>query len=629
MSSEAVHEEAADTDRQPGFFRQFVRLAGGYWTAPGVRWQAIGLTAGLIILGVAQVGMAIWLNYWNKDFFDALERKDWAAFLRQVGVLAAIVVVSALTVATHLHVKRRLQYGWRRWLSARLIEAWLRDGRQYLLQFMPDAPDNPDGRIAEDVRIATEFAVEFAQSILHCVMLLTSFLTILWGLSGTVHIGIAGVSVAIPGHMVWLAIAYAAVGSALTFSLGRPLVRMTDQRQAREADFRVGLVRARENAEGVALMRGETDERRRLFDAFAGIRMAWLGQTRSQGRLMLLTYAYGTLAGVFPLIVAAPRYFAGSIGLGGLMQISQAFLQVQTALSWFVDNFPRFAEWRASAERVVNLHEALDILEEDIASSDENTIVIITGDQPLLKLRGLIIAHPDGTILVSEANTEFKPGERALIKGESGSGKSTLFRAVASLWPWGRGVIELPPDAKLMFMPQQPYLPVGPLRAVLLYPMRGDSQPEAALRAALAKVGLEELGQRLDEEAQWDHVLSGGEQQRVAFARLLLQRPDWIFLDEATAALDEANQERMMRLLIEELPEAAVLNVGHRPGLEAFHQRELVLVRGEEGARLLRASHARRLARKAREEAEKQERLNLIRRWRKRLARRAAEATPR
>jgi vitamin B12/bleomycin/antimicrobial peptide transport system ATP-binding/permease protein len=629
MSTEAAHDEAAADDHTPSFFRQFVALAGGYWTEPGVRWQAIGLTAALIVLGLAQVGMAVWLNYWNKDFFDALERKDWAAFLAQIGVLAAIVVASALTVATHLHVKRRLQLEWRQWLSARLIDRWLREGRQYLLQFMPDAPDNPDGRIAEDIRISTEFAVEFAQSILHCVLLLTSFLTILWGLSGIVHLGIGGISIAIPGHMVWLAIAYAAIGSLLTFGLGKPLVRATDLRQAREADFRVGLVRARENAEGVALLRGETDERRRLFDAFGGIRMAWFGQTRSQGRLMLLTNAYTTLAGAFPLLVAAPRYFAGSIGLGGLMQTAQAFMQVQSALSWFVDNFPRFAEWRASAERMASLRDALETLEEDIASSEENITVISTGNRPVLQLRGLIIAHPDGSILVSEANTEFKPGERVLIKGESGSGKSTLFRAVASLWPWGHGEIELPADAKLMFMPQQPYLPVGTLRAALLYPAGGDSQADTALRDALTKVGLDELGERLGEEAHWDHVLSGGEQQRVAFARLLLHRPDWVFLDEATAALDEANQEKMMRLFLDELPDVAVLSVGHRPGLEGFHQRELVLVRGEEGARLLRASRAKREARRLQQEAAKRERLNIIRRWRKRLARRAATATPR
>jgi vitamin B12/bleomycin/antimicrobial peptide transport system ATP-binding/permease protein len=611
----------------PGYFRRFTRLAGGYWTDRATRWRAIGLTAGLVVLGVAQVGMAIWLNYWNKDFFDALERKDWTAFLQQTAIFAVIVVVSALTVAVHLHVKRRLQLGWRRWVTHRMLSRWLSDGRQYLLPFTPGDHENPDGRIAEDVRIATEYAVEFAHGILNCVLLLIGFLTILWTLSGVIEIAWSNdVTLRIPGHMVWLAIAYAVIGSALTFTFGRPLVKAADTRQSREADFRFGLVRARENAEGVALLRGEPDERQRLFSAFDGIRMAWHGQTRSQGRLMLLTSAYTVLAAAFPLIVAAPRYFAGTIGLGGLMQTAQAFVQVQGALSWFVDNFSRFAEWRASAERVLNLDEGLADLEEDITSVDENTIVINAGSGQTLCLRDLVIAHPDGAVLVRDASTEFRPGERALIKGDSGTGKSTLLRAMASLWPWGRGVIELPADSKLMFMPQRPYLPLGTLRSALLYPTPADSQNDGAIRLALDKVGLGELAQRLDEEAHWDRVLSGGEQQRVAFARLLLHQPDWVFLDEATAALDEASQQTMMQLLIDELPNAAVLSVGHRPGLEAFHQRELVLVRGDEGTRLTKASRARREAQRALHDTLRRERLALLKRLRRRFARRRATA---
>jgi vitamin B12/bleomycin/antimicrobial peptide transport system ATP-binding/permease protein len=606
----------------PGFFRRFGRLAGGYWTDPATRWWATALTAGLVVLGFVQVGMAIWLNYWNKAFFDALERKDWQAFLLQTVVFAVIVAASALIVAIHLHVKRRLQLAWRRWVTRRMVERWLSEGRQYLLQFMPGEHENPDGRIAEDIRIATEYAIEFAHGILNCVLLLVGFLTILWTLSDALVLSVGDATLRIPGYMVWVAIAYAVIGSTLTFVLGRPLVKAADARQSREADFRFGLVRTRENAEGVAFMRGETDERARLFNAFDGIRMAWHGQTRSQGRLMLLTNAYTVLATAFPLIIAAPRYFAGTIGLGGLMQTAQAFVQVQGALSWFVDNFSRFAEWRASAERVLSLDEALADLEEDIASIDENTIVIRPGSGPTLCLRALVIAHPDGSVLVSDASTEFKPGERALIKGDSGTGKSTLLRAMASLWPWGRGEIELPADGKLMFMPQRPYLPVGTLRSTLLYPTPSDSQSDDAIKAALDKVGLSELGERLDEDAHWDRVLSGGEQQRVAFARLLLHQPDWVFLDEATAALDEASQEKMMQLLIDALPNAAILSVGHRPGLEAFHQRELVLVRGEEGARLTKASRARRDAQRALHETLRKERATVIKRLRNRLARR-------
>jgi vitamin B12/bleomycin/antimicrobial peptide transport system ATP-binding/permease protein len=617
----------SDVTPPTGSFRRFVRLASGYWTDPATRWTAATLTAALGVLGIAQVGMAVWLNYWNKDFFNALERKDWAAFLEQTAIFAAIVALTALTVAVHLHVKRRLQLGWRRWLSRRMMQRWLREGRQYLLQFLPGDHENPDARIAEDIRIGTELAVEFAHGILNCTLLLVGFLAILWTLSDTFTFTLAGLTISIPGYMVWVAVLYALVGSTLTFLLGRPLVTAADLRQSREADFRFGLVRARENAEGVALLRGEEDERQRLFVAFDGIRKAWNRQTASQGQLILLTSTYTTLAVAFPLIIAAPRYFAGTIGLGGLMQTAQAFVQVQGALSWLVDNFSRFAEWRASAERVLKLDEALADLEEDIASIDENTIVITNGSGPLLRLRALMITHPDGTVLVSNANTEFKPGERALIKGDSGTGKSTLLRAVAQLWPWGRGEIELPAEGKLMFMPQRPYLPAGTLRSVLLYPSPADSKGDAPLAAALEKVGLGELAARLDEDAHWDRTLSGGEQQRLAFARLLVHQPDWVFLDEATAALDEAGQERMMQLLIDELPNAAILSVGHRPGLEAFHHRELVLVRGEEGARLTRASHQRREARRALHEALQRERVTVLKRLRGRLGRRRATAS--
>lgn len=620
--SAAVGTELDALPKPPGsFLRQFFRLAGGYWTRSPERWTAIGLTAALVVLGVGQVGVAIWLNYWNKDFFNALERKDWADFLHQISLFAVIVAVSAATVATHMHVKRRLQLGWRRWLSHHMIDRWLTDGRQYLLQFMPEGHDNPDGRIAEDIRISTEYAVDFCHSILHCVLLLVGFLSILWTLSDALVLNLGGFTLTIPGYMVWVAIAYAGIGSLLTYAFGRPLVGATDQRQSREADFRFGLVRARENAEGIALLRGENDERQRLIGAFTGIGGAWNLQTRYQRHLMLLTNAYGNLAGVFPLIVAAPRYFAGTIGLGVLMQTAQAFTQVQQALSWFVDNFPRFAEWRASVERVLGLHEALSDLEEDIAAVDDTSIVITAGDKPVLSLRALVITHSDGTVLVSDATAEFKPGERVLIKGESGSGKSTLFRAVASIWPWGSGEIELPGGSTLMFMPQRPYLPVGTLRTALLYPTPADSKPEEALVEALEKVGLGDLAARLDEEAQWDRILSGGEHQRLAFARLLLQQPDWIFLDEATSALDEANQDKMMQLLIDDLPNSAVLSVGHRPGLETFHTRELVLVRGEDGARLTKESRARRDKRRALQQKLKQERLNVIGRLKRRLNR--------
>jgi putative ATP-binding cassette transporter len=577
-----------------GSVRRFMRIAGGYWKSDQ-KWSAWGLTSGLIVLGIAQILLQIWINLWNKDFFDAVEHKNWSAFFHQMTIFAAIVVISMAAMASHLTVKRRLQYSWRRWLSARTVDRWLESGRHYQLGFVPGDHDNPDARIGEDVRISTEFAVEFAQSIFYCVLLLCSFMSILWELSGSMTISLFGSVIEVRGYMVWVAIAYAFVGSALTFFMGRSLVAATDLRQSREADYRFGLVRVREHAEGIALMRGEAGERDRLRAAFLGIRGAWFQQTQGQRRLISLTTAYGTLATVFPIIVAAPRYFSGAITLGGLMQTAQAFMQVQSALSWFVDNFPRFAEWNASAERVLALHQAIDDLQEEIDDISEASIIVQKGKGATLIIQGLDIAQPDGTVLVNQATAEIHPGDRVLIKGESGSGKSTLFRAIAGLWPWGQGTILLPADSRLMFMPQRPYLPVGTLRTALAFPAATDEFDKDAYAKALERVNLGQLVDRLDEEEeQWDRVLSGGEQQRVGFARMILHKPDWVFLDEATAALDDESQDSMMRIFTEDMPTVTVLSVAHRPGLEGFHGRELELIRHENGATLTKAARQRR-----------------------------------
>lgn len=320
-----------------GIFRRMVVLSGHYWTGPGAT-RAWVLTGGMFTLALAQIGIQIWLNFWNREFFNALEAKDWAAFQRQLLFFGAIVAASVACVALHLHVKRRLQREWREWLSRRLIDRWLDGGHHYQIQFLPGDHDNPDGRIAEDIRIATEYAVEFANSIFYCLLLLVSFLGILWTLSGLLPVTLGGITFNVHGYMVWVAIGYAALGTALAVALGRPLVASTEERQGREADFRFSLVRAREHGEAIALLRGEADERRRLLAAFRGIVGAWDRQTIGQRRLLMLTGGYSTLAVAVPLVVAAPRYFAGAIALGGLMQTAQAFVQVQTAMSWFVDN---------------------------------------------------------------------------------------------------------------------------------------------------------------------------------------------------------------------------------------------------------------------------------------------------
>jgi vitamin B12/bleomycin/antimicrobial peptide transport system ATP-binding/permease protein len=578
--------------------RAFAVVACGYWTAPGYRAVAWLLTAGLACTTAANVGIALWLNVWNRDFFNALEKKDLSLLLHLLSILAAIVASAGIGVAIQLHIKRRLQVNWRTWLSHITVLRWLHSGRQYQLGLLAEDVDNPDGRIAEDIRVSTEYAVEFAQSILQCILQLITFLGVLWVLSGSLPVKLAGYEFDLPGYMVWCAVAYALIGSLLTYALGRGLIPAGNVRQGREADFRSGLTRAREHAEGIALMHGEADERERLRGSLFDLRSAWHRQTRGQGNLSLLTSSLAYLAPVVPLIVALPRYLSGQIQLGGLMQTAQAFSSVQWALSWLIDNFPKFADWRASTDRVVQLHVALTDLEETVEADDGSRIELhAASNDDRLVMRELGVARPDGEFVVAEAEIEIHRPERVLIRGESGSGKSTIMRAVAGVWPWGRGAIHLP-SGVITFMPQKPYFPIGTLRDIMLYPQAPDAMAkqgitDETLKDMLHKVGLDHLRDRLDETERWDHILSGGEQQRVAFARVIIHKPDWIFMDEATSALDETGQENVMKLLIEQLPETSIVSIGHRPGLEAFHTRELTLVPGKEGAKLT-AVHGKR-----------------------------------
>ena len=578
--------------------RAFAAVAAGYWTAPGYRSVAWLLTAALALTVAGNVGIALWLNVWNRDFFNALEQKNLAELVQLLWMLAAIVISDGIGVAIQLHLKRRLQFNWRAWMSRVTVHRWLNSGRQYQLGLLADEIDNPDGRIAEDIRVATEYAVEFAASILQCILQLVTFLGVLWVLSGALPVRIGDRMVEVPGYMVWCAVAYAVVGSLLTYALGRGLIDAGNVRQSREADYRSGLTRAREHAESIALLRGEGDERERLRGSLFDLRSAWHRQTRGQGNLSLLTSSLAYLAPVVPLVVALPRYLSGEIQLGGLMQTAQAFSSVQWALSWLIDNFPKFADWRASTDRVVHLHVALADLQHTVEQHDERitlhepTAADRGGSDDRLVLRDLGLARPDGEMLVAEAEVEIRRPERVLIRGQSGSGKSTIMRAVAGVWPWGKGEIHLP-KGRIAFLPQKPYFPLGTLREALHYPETPDGITDEILRDTLHKVGLDHLRDRLDDSERWDHILSGGEQQRVAFARTLIHKPDWIFMDEATSALDEAGQENVMKLLIEELPETSIVSIGHRPGLEVFHTRELILEPGVEGARLSQAVQQR------------------------------------
>ena len=595
-SSTAASTAASDVSvsETAGLVRRFWRLAAPYFSSDE-KWTARLLAVGVIGLTLFQLAIQIRFNLWSRDFFNALEQRDWNAFLGVLGMFVLLAGTSMIVAVYQVYLKQLLQLRWRRWLTANLVDRWLENGRHYQLNFTGSGIDNPDQRIAENVRGATELAVEFALGILNSVLTLIAFSSILWVLSGALHVALGALSFDIPGYMVWAALIYAGLGSLATYVIGRPIVAANIRQNAAEADYRYALVRLRENSEGVALIRGETDEQKGLLGFFAEVFLSAKHLMHTHRRLMWLTSAYGMVGMVYPTLVASPRYFSGAITLGGLMQITAAFGQVQAGLTWFVDNFPRIAEWRSHVERLLEFERALDSTTEATNESGETTAItlVLASDElgkeveEALTFRDLQIAHADGSIVLGETNTKIAKGERVLIAGDSGSGKSTLFRAIAGLWPWGAGSIVHPNRDDMMFMPQRSYLPIGTLRAAIAYPSPTRKFTKAAVAAALERCGLKHLIERMNETEKWDRVLSVGEQQRVAFARLLLHKPGWVFMDEATSALDEKGQVSMMNLFSEELAGSSLISIAHRTGLDVFHDRTLNMVISATGTRLV------------------------------------------
>jgi len=558
---------------RPRFLRQFVRMVATYWPIEE-QWKAGGLIALLVALTLGQIALQVRINTWSANLFDALEQHSTDKFLVQIGVLAAILAAGMAITGAHLTIKRKIVLDWRRRLSRQMLGDWMEAGHQFLVTHLPGEHDNPDGRIAEDIRNTTEVALELGHSLFYSLVLLGSFVKILWDLSGPLSLAIGGAEVAIPGHMVWAALAYSSMATTLALLVGWPLIKAANQRQAAEANFRFGLVRGRENAEAIALVHGEADERRRMLLSFAGVQAAWTGQTMALARLMIFSSGYSILSTGFPILISAPRYIAGAITLGILMQTAQAFQQCAAALSWPVDNLQRFAEWRASVDRVLALADALDTLKTGTIRCVGCEIELTDSERPALTFDALDIATPAGQVVVEKFSAEIDQGERVLIAGDP-TAAIKLFKAVAGLWPWGAGRIGLPADASIFFMPERPYLPIEPLRAVLAYPSPPDTFDNIALRGMLDRVGLYRLMGRLDATENWENTLPLAEQQLLGFARMLLHRPNWIFIEEATDALSADRELEMMQLVFTELPAATVLTIGHHPALAALHQRTL------------------------------------------------------
>ena len=551
------------------------KLSAPYWRSEE-KWRAWALLAAIVTLSLFAVYMLVVLNDWNRQFFNAIQEKDEESFfvlLLYFCFLAAVYIAAAVY---RNYLQQALQMRWRIWLTRQYLGDWLADQIYYRLELESRGTDNPDQRIAEDLRLFTEGTLAYALGLLRETVTVASFIVILWNVSSALPLTLGGVEYAVPGYLVWAALLYALIGSVLTYYVGRPLVRLNFDRQRVEADFRYALVRMRENAEGVALYRGEPAEKRTFLDRLESIRTNWWSIMLYTKRLNTLTIGYGQIAIVFPYFVAGHRYFSGAMTLGHLTQIADAFGQVQNSLSWFVNNYDGLASWKASVDRLITFHRALE--DAAVEQARHHGIDVRQDEGRAVRAEHLDLALPNGRAILADSALTIDPGERVLVTGPSGAGKSTLFRALAGIWPYGRGSVRVPRGARVLFLPQKPYIPIASLRDAVAYPGHAGAFSDRAVAAALADVGLDALTTRLDERENWSMRLSGGEQQRLAVARALLHVPDWLFLDEATASLDEAAERRLYELLTARLPHAAIVSIAHRPTVAAFHGRRVAFV---------------------------------------------------
>jgi putative ATP-binding cassette transporter len=555
--------------------RQVLRLAGPYWRS-GRKWQIGGATLLLLLLTVAQVGLTVWGSYWNRALFDALEQRSVPGVMVQVGVFALIFVISIGVTAAHLLVKRWLQLDWRNWLTDLLIGRWLENGRHYRLLFSAGEHDNPDQRIAEDIRIATESGIALAHTLVFSLLSLGLFVGILWTVSGSMNM--PGTEIRIPGYMVPLAFLYAGLGTALGWLLGRPLVRSTNALQTAEANFRFGLARARQHSEAIALLHGEPLERSGAASRFAQIVRDFDRQSLAYMGIVSFSTGYGGLLPVLPILIAAPQYILGAMSLGALMQAAQAFQRLTSALSWPVDNVGEIARCRASADRVLSLYADMQQLDAETRTPGGPRIALGLAEGRRLVIENLCITDPTGLILLEHFSTEIHCGERVLVTGDPAV-TTSLFKVIGGLWPWGSGRVLLPERGTILFMPQRPFLPEGSLRQALCYPRASNAFSNDAIHRALECTGLAWLFPRLDEEDNWEQLLPLRAQQRLGFARVLLESPAFLFMEEATDAFDPKGERLILEMLRHELPELAMLTISFHPGLEPLHDRKIVLNR--------------------------------------------------
>ena len=550
--------------------RGFWQLFKGYWSSPE-KWKARGLLTSVIALNLIMVYLLVRINDWYRVFYDALQAYDWASFWPLIGEFTGLAFIYIVIAVYAVYLRQMLTINWRTWMTEQYLARWMHGQVYYRLQVLRSDTDNPDQRISEDINQFVSLTLTLLVGILKQLTTLGAFAVVLWNLSGAITVPIGGTEFTIYGYMFWLSLLYSGLGTYFVHIVGKKLIRLNFDQQRYEADFRFSMMRVRENSESIAFYRGEMAEGVGFKERFANVIKNYWGLMRRTKLLNFYVNGYGQLAIIFPLIMAAPRYYAGEMALGGLMQTISAFGRVQDALSFFVESYGSIAELAAVIQRLSGFTEHM---EESARVTSE--IARNEHSDDMLALQHLSIHLPDGVPLLTSCTLRFAHGSHVLVTGASGAGKSTLLRALAGIWPYGSGTIDLPHGAKRLFLPQRPYLVLGSLRRALSYPRTAAASDEEIARI-LKLVGMDHFAARLDNVDDWSRILSLGEQQRLAFARILLIRPDWIFLDEATSALDEAREHALYQLLYQELPNASIISVGHRSTLFALHDRELRL----------------------------------------------------
>ncbi|PAW50986.1 ABC transporter ATP-binding protein [Pseudomonas moraviensis] len=561
MNQNAEYSAVNDAVRGQ-FFRKVWAMTTPYWRSEekGKAWT---LLIAVIALSLFSVAISVWINSWYKDFYNALQKKDEAAFWQLILYFCGIATVAILGAVYRLYLTQMLTIRWRAWLTENHFKRWLSNKNYYQLE-QGGYTDNPDQRISEDLNTFTANTLSLGLGLVRTVVSLVSFSIILWGVSGSIEV----FGIEIPGYMFWCALIYAAVGSWLTHLIGKRLIGLNNQQQRFEADLRFSMVRVRENAESIALYNGEPNENRRLSSRFGLVWHNFWDIMRVSKRLTFFTSGYGQIAIIFPFIVAAPRYLSGKIELGELMQINSAFGNVQENFSWFISAYSELAAWRATCDRLLSFRQAMT------DNEDRTPAIDVQNQGSQLHVHNLGLDLADGRHLLTNADMTVEPGERVMLSGRSGSGKSTLLRAMGHLWPAGHGAIRLP-AARYLFLPQKPYLPIGTLREALSYPQPGDTYAPERYAQVLETCRLPHLVARLDEANHWQRMLSPGEQQRLAFARAMLYAPQWLYMDEATSAMDEEDEATLYQALIDQLPGLSIVSVGHRSSLKRFHPRHV------------------------------------------------------